>query len=122
MSRGLTTRDDIAAMIALYKANNELRDFSAQTGVGLRVVQKLVKRYRELGEDVLPAPLPKSGRPKLLSARTLEVISRQVKSNPALTAREVKGRNPRLVSHVSLRCVQQSLQDALEFKSFRVPS
>ncbi|KAG7165116.1 hypothetical protein Hamer_G004900 [Homarus americanus] len=60
MSRRVTARDDIAAVIALYKANHELRGISAQTGVGLRVVQKLVKRYHELGEDVLPAPLPKS--------------------------------------------------------------
>ncbi|KAG7168416.1 hypothetical protein Hamer_G002458 [Homarus americanus] len=119
MSRRITTRDDIAAVIALYKANHELRDISAQTGVGLRVVQKLVKHHREFGEDVLPAPLPMSGRPKLFSPQKLEVISCQDKSNPALTAREVKERNPRLLSHVSLRCVRQSLYDALGFKSFR---
>ncbi|KAG7165639.1 putative Transposable element Tcb1 transposase-like 10, partial [Homarus americanus] len=78
MSRRVTTRVDITAVIALYKANHELRDISAQTGVRLRVVHKLVKSYRELGEDMLPFPLPKSGRPKLLSLRTLEVISRQI--------------------------------------------
>ncbi|KAG7161065.1 hypothetical protein Hamer_G023578 [Homarus americanus] len=105
MSRRVITRGNIATVIALYKGNNELREISAQTGVGLRVVQKIVKRYRELGEDMLPAPLPKSGRPEFLSSLTLEVISRQVKSNPALTAREVKERNPRLLSHISLRCV-----------------
>ncbi|KAG7157859.1 putative Transposase-containing protein 21, partial [Homarus americanus] len=115
----VTTRDDIAAVIALYKANHVLREISAQTGVALRVVQNLVKRFRDLGEDELPAPLPKSGRPKLLSPRTLKVISRQVRSNPSLTAREVKERNPRLLSHVSLRCVQQALHDDLGFKSFR---
>ncbi|KAG7171129.1 putative Transposase-containing protein 15 [Homarus americanus] len=118
MSRRVTTRDDIAAVIALYKANHVLREISAQTGVALRVVQNLVKRFRDLGEDELPAPLPKSGRPKLLSPRTLKVISRQVRSNPSLTAREVKERNPRLLSHVSLRCVQQALHDDLGFKSF----
>ncbi|KAG7165129.1 putative Transposable element Tcb1 transposase-like 8, partial [Homarus americanus] len=69
--------------------------------------------------DELPAPLPKSGRPKLLSPRTLKVISRQVWSNPSLTAREVKERNPRLLSHVSLRYVQQALHNGLGFKSFR---
>ncbi|KAG7163409.1 putative Transposase-containing protein 5 [Homarus americanus] len=119
MSRRVTTRDDIAAVIALYKANHVLREISAQTGVALRVVQNLVKRFRDLGEDELPAPLPKSGRPKLLSPRTLKVISRQVRSSPSLTAREVKERNPCLLSHVSLRCVQQALHDDLEFKSFR---
>ncbi|KAG7156381.1 hypothetical protein Hamer_G006125 [Homarus americanus] len=117
MSRRVTTRVDIAAVIALYKANHELRNISAQIGVGLHVVQKLVKRYREVGEDMLSAPLPKSGRPKLLFPRILQDISRQVKSNPALTER-----NPRLLSHVSLSCVQQSLHDALGFKSFRAPS
>ncbi|KAG7167265.1 putative Transposase-containing protein 20 [Homarus americanus] len=119
MSRRVTTRDDIAAVIALYKANHVLKEISAQTGVALRVVQNLVKRFRDLGEDELPAPLPKSGRPKLLSPRTLEVISRQVRSNPSLTAHEVKERNPRLLSHVSLRCVQQAVHDGPGFKSFR---
>ncbi|KAG7169472.1 hypothetical protein Hamer_G024270 [Homarus americanus] len=55
MSRRVTTRDDIAAVIALYKANHVLREISAQTGVALRVVQNLVKRFRDLGEDELPA-------------------------------------------------------------------
>ncbi|KAG7155051.1 Transposable element Tcb1 transposase-like 7 [Homarus americanus] len=119
MSRRVITRDDIAAVIALYKANHVLREISAQTGVALQVVQNLVKRFRDLGEDELPAPLPKSGRPKLLSPRTLKVISRQVRSNPSLTAREVKERNPRLLCHVSLICVQQALHDDLGFKSFR---
>ncbi|KAG7169820.1 Helicase POLQ-like 2, partial [Homarus americanus] len=119
MSRRVTTRDDIVAVIALYKVNHVLREISAQTGVALRVVQNVVKHFRDLGEDKLPAPLPKSGRPKLLSPRTLKVISRQVRSNPSLTAREVKERNPRLLSHVLLRCVQQALHDDLGFKSFR---
>ncbi|KAG7173588.1 hypothetical protein Hamer_G020223 [Homarus americanus] len=94
MSRRVNTRDDIAAVIALYKANHELRNTSALAGVGLHGVQKLVKRYCELGEDMLPASLPKSGGPKFLFPRTLEVISPQVKSNPALTTRKVKYRNP----------------------------
>ncbi|KAG7156846.1 hypothetical protein Hamer_G031379 [Homarus americanus] len=122
MSGRVPARDDIAAVIALYKAKHELIDISAQTGVGLHVVQKLVKRYRELRENMLPAPLPKSGRPKLLSPRTLKVISRQAKSNPTLTSREVKERSPCLLSHISLCYVQQSLHDDLGFKSFYAPS
>ncbi|KAG7164833.1 hypothetical protein Hamer_G017223 [Homarus americanus] len=122
MSRRLTTRVDIAAVIALYKANHELRDISAQIGVGLHIEQKLVKRYCELGEDMWPAHLPKPGRPKLLFPRTLQDISCQVKSNPALTALKVKERDPRLLSHISLSCVRQSLHDALRFESFRAPS
>ncbi|XP_042228798.1 uncharacterized protein LOC121870891 [Homarus americanus] len=119
MSRRVITRDDIAAVIALYKAIHVLREISAQTGVALRVVKNLAKRFRDLGEDELPAPLPKFGRPKLWSPRTLQVISRQVGSNPSLTAHEVRERNPCLLSHVSLRCVQQVLHDDLGFKSFR---
>ncbi|KAG7173723.1 hypothetical protein Hamer_G018016 [Homarus americanus] len=71
---------------------------------------------------MLPAPVPKSGRPKLLSSQTLKVISHQVKSNPALTAREVKERSSRLLSHVSLSCVRESLHDDIGFKSFRALS
>ncbi|KAG7172410.1 hypothetical protein Hamer_G026263 [Homarus americanus] len=51
MSRRVTTRVDIAAVIALYKVNHVLREISAQTGVALRAVQNLVKRFRDLGEE-----------------------------------------------------------------------
>ena len=119
MSRRVTTKEDVAAVIALYKADHDTKFISEQTGVGVRVVQNLIKRFREEGEDALPAPKPKTGRPKLVSPRTLKVISRQVKAEPFLTARQVKEKNPGLLSHCSLRCVQQALHDDLGFKSYR---
>ncbi|KAG7166915.1 hypothetical protein Hamer_G021731, partial [Homarus americanus] len=79
---------------------------SAQTGMALLVDQNLVKRSVTLEGPELPVPLPKSGRPKLLSSWTLKVISRQVRSNHSLTAREVKERNPCLLSRVTSRYVE----------------
>ncbi|KAG7172334.1 putative Transposase-containing protein 10, partial [Homarus americanus] len=107
MSRRVTTRDDIAAVIALYKANHVLREISAQTGVALRVVQNLVKRFRDLGEDELPA-LSLVGLNYCLHGH-LRLFLDKFGPIPHSQHRETP---------VLLRCVQQALHDDLGFKSF----
>lgn len=119
MSRRVTSRDDVVAVISLYKRGHELKHIAAQTGVNLRCVQKLVKRFKEEGEEDIPVPKPRSGRPRLISPRSLKVIARQVETSPSLTAREIKEKNPHLLSSVSVRCIQQALHDYLGFKSYR---
>lgn len=87
--------------------------------MGERVVQKLVKRYREEGEQAIPTPRPRSGRPKVTSPWTVNVLKRQVEPKPVLTARELKADNPRLLGDVSLRTVQRRLHDDLGYRRFR---
>ena len=106
-------------IIALVKAGHDLAFIAQQTGVRLRTVQRIVKRFRDTGEASVPAPLPKPGRPRLTSARTRSVIARQVNKDPKLTARELKEKNPKLLGNVSLRSVQQLLHDDLGYKSYR---
>lgn len=118
MSTRVTSGDDIVAVISLYKGGHELKQIAAQSGVGLRSVQKMVKRFKEEGEEDIPVPKRRTGRPKLISPRSLKVTSRQLKTSPFLTAREIKEKNPCLLSSVSLHCVQQALHDDLGFKSY----
>lgn len=89
MARKVTTREDAAAVIALYNAELPNKQLSAQMGASVSVFQKLVKPFVEEGEVNVPTPHPRSGRPKLISPRTQKVISRKVKANPRLTACEV---------------------------------
>ena len=119
MSRKVTTKEDVVAVIALYKAEHDTGFISSQTGVSVRVVQKLIKRFREEGEVEIPAPRPKTGRPKLVSPRSLKVMERQIKVDPSLTARQLKEKNPILFGKCSVRCVSQALHDDLGYKSFR---
>ena len=119
MSKVTTSRDKCVEIIALVKAGHDLAFIAQQTGVRLRTVQRIVKRFRDTGEASVPAPLPKPGRPRLTSARTRSVIARQVNKDPKLTARELKEKNPKLLGNVSLRSVQQLLHDDLGYKSYR---
>lgn len=104
-------------IIAQWKAGHDLLFIAQQTGVSLRTVQRIVKRFRDTGEATVPAPLPKPGRPRLTSFRTRSVIGRQVSKDPKLNARDLKEKNPTLLGNVSLRSVQQLLYDNLSYKS-----
>ena len=119
MPKVTTSKDKRLEIITLVKAGHDLAFIAQQTGVRLRTVQRIVKRFRDTGEASVPAPLPKPGRPRLTSARTRSVIARQVNKDPKLTARELKEKNPKLLGNVSLRSVQQLLHDDLGYKSYR---
>ena len=111
--------EEVGQVIGLYKGGAKLKDISSQTGINLRTCQRLVKRFKEEGEQEIPQPKPKPGRPKSVSQHTLRVLRRQLVSQPSITARELKERNPRLLAGVSLRTVQERIHEDLHFKSFR---
>lgn len=110
---------DVKSVIALYKAGVCTKDIAAQNLINVRTVQRLIKKFRDNGEVALPHPEPKSGRPRKLTQQTLRVICRQIKSKPSLTAREIKDKNPILLSEVSLRTIQLRMHDDLQFRSYK---
>ncbi|XP_076064995.1 uncharacterized protein LOC143039030 [Oratosquilla oratoria] len=71
------------------------------------------------GEDCIPAPLPKPGRPRKTTFRIRKLIDRQVRKDPRLTARLLKEKNPNLLGDVSIRSIQQLLHNDLNYKSYR---
>lgn len=119
MARRQTTHDDTTAIITLVKAGHSLPDISRQTSVPLRTVQRLVKRFREEGAQDIPVRRPRSGRPRIVSPRTVRVLQRQVEHSPKKTAREFKLQNPRLLGSASLRTVQRRLHDDVGVRRYR---
>ena len=119
MPRRGTTREDVGAVIALYKAGHRRKEIVAQTGVHPKTVTRLIRRFKDNGETYLPVPKPRPGRPCSITPRTKQLISRQVFNNPRLSARELKEKNPLLLGHVSVRNVQRVLHDDLGYKSFK---
>ena len=43
MSRRVTTKEDVVAVIALFKADHDTSFISEQTGVAMLVIQNLIK-------------------------------------------------------------------------------
>ncbi|KAK3871243.1 hypothetical protein Pcinc_023605 [Petrolisthes cinctipes] len=76
MSRRVTSKEDIASVISLYKAKHKVSEIVSVTGVCKRSVQRLLKNFKENGEAFSPVPGAKTGRPKLISRKTDSVPKR----------------------------------------------
>ncbi|KAG7155338.1 putative Transposase-containing protein 23, partial [Homarus americanus] len=98
--------------IDLFKAEHELEHIAAQTGVNVRSVQGLVRRYKERGRTAYQLHFP-----SLVDPRTLKLSLGRRRPAPCL--QPGKGRKTSPLGHVSLRCIQQVLHNDLGFKSYR---
>ena len=119
MSRRSTTKEDIAAVIALYRVKHKVSEIVTLTGVCKRSVQRFIKKFKDSDETLIPVPQPTTGRPQLISKRTGKVLNRHVSHNPWSTARELKETNPDLLGNVSVRNIQQFLHDDSSYNSYR---
>ena len=106
---------EIGAITGLCKAGQSNKLIHEVTGINLRSVQRWTKKFRDAGMDDIPLPLPRSGRPRITSPRVLNILRRQVDSNPHCTGAELKETNPQLLSHVSLRTVNRRLHEDLQY-------
>ena len=82
MSRRSTTKEDIKAVITLYKAKHKVSEIVTLTVMCKRSVQCFIKKFKDSDETLTPVPKPKTGRSKLISRRTSKVLDRQVSHNP----------------------------------------
>ena len=118
MVRGIPLKaSDIGGIAYLCKENYSNRHISDVTGVPIRTVQHWTKRFRDNGfNDIEPLHrLPPGPKPKL-GEMTLRVLKREVDKSPRISARQLKERNPDLLSHVSLRTIRRVLQRDLHYK------
>ena len=66
MARRSTSKEDVFAVISLYKAEHNVADIARYTGIHHRTAQRLIKQFKDDNEDELPTPKPRPGRPPLL--------------------------------------------------------
>ena len=118
MVRGVRLKEaDIGAIAALSKAGKLNIPISEQTGIPLSTVQMWTKRFRDNGyRDITPLHKKSPGPAHKLGPRTLAVLKREVDKSPRISARQLKERNPQLLSHVSVRTVRRVLQRDLYYK------
>lgn len=111
------SQDKISRIYALQKAGFGPKAIVEQTGVAQRTVERWIARCRASSGDEPPHHLPKSGRPRKCSPKTIKVLKRQSKASPKKTARQFKEENPRLLSDVSVRTVQRMLLRDMDLPS-----
>ena len=109
------TSEEIAQICALFKSNIATKEISELVGVGERSVQRIVKKFKEGGEDTMPEHATKSGRPRLLSCRDERVLRKLVEKNPRASAKNLKDENPQILASVSTRTVQRTRHDRLGY-------
>ncbi|KAK7071603.1 hypothetical protein SK128_008603, partial [Halocaridina rubra] len=74
--------------------------------------------YRDTGRQSLPVAKPKTGRPKIITQRTVNVVKRLVDTQPSITAKEVQEINSNNLQHLSLRTVQRYIYDDVKCTDF----
>ena len=101
------SQDTLAQIVALHKAGLQTKEIVKQTGVCERSVRKYVARFRQGGGKEIPTQEQRSGRPRKVSDRAINILKRQLETNPRLTARKVKETNPEIFGDVAVRTVSQ---------------
>ena len=116
LGKNLST-EQLAAVTSLCKAGHCNKEISMLTGVSLRSVQRWTKVFRDSPDGELPLQKKPPGRPRKTDKRALNIVKRQLDSNPRMTAREIRESNPALFSHVSISTVGRLAHEKLQFTS-----
>ncbi|KAK7074258.1 hypothetical protein SK128_008197 [Halocaridina rubra] len=98
MSRRQTTKEDVRAIIALFNMGHTMKEILNETAICFHSVKRLNKEYRYIGRRSLPIAKPKTGRPKIITHRTVDVVNRLVNSQPSITVKEI---NRNILQHIS---------------------
>ena len=118
MVRGKNLKDsDIGGIASLCKAGHPNRYISDLTGISLRTVQHWTKTFRDNDfKEIEPLHKKYLGKQPKVGKMTIALLKREVDKSPRITARQLKERNPQLLSHVSVRTVRRILQRDLLYK------
>ncbi len=79
MAGRVTIRENITGVVVLHKQDISIKQIPAQTGMSVRVCQKVAKRLVEEGAQELPAPCLQASRPKLISRETQKGLTKAKK-------------------------------------------
>ena len=109
MPGGYTKHDKLVAIVELYKAKKSTKDISAQTGVNIVTVRRLLRRYKAEGERALPEPRVGGSSKPSISPSTLRTVKRCVRLNPSMSARQLKEKYKETLGNIAIRTVQHHL-------------
>jgi transposase len=109
MGRKKLTLTEKTKVMMLWREKNKTRVIVERLGLTMRTVQKIIKRFRDVPEDVELVRKAGSGRPKKTGEQVAKALRRSVTKNPTITAKELKQELPELLSGLSVRTIQRRL-------------
>ena len=103
MGKGRNLRqDEIAVITAMTQAGRPTTEIHDVTGLNLRTIQHWAKKFRDSNGNV-ELQRKSTGRPTLISATTIRWLKREIDRDPFITARTIKGEEPRITWSCQLR-------------------
>ena len=111
------SKETLTHIHTLYKAKYSVKEICEATGVSKRSVQRWTRRCGETKDGGVPTQLKKPGRSYKISDKALNIIRRELKTCPTLSAREIKEKNPQLLGIVSVRTVSRYVKEKLHLPS-----
>ena len=112
MPGSYTSHDDIVRIETLHKQGLSALQIAKETGVNRRTVYRLVTRYKKSGGVSITPHQHAGGNPKKIDERLLRRITKQVKENPTLTAKNLKESNQEDLGTTSVRTIQETLHNS----------
>ena len=106
----LLSSDVIAQNIALRESGLQTKQVAEQIGVSHRSVRRWFSKFHENGGRDLPTHAKRLGRALKTSPRAMNIVKRELESNPRMTARKLKESNPEVFGNVSIRTVNRHIE------------
>lgn len=102
-----------SVVLALVREGLSNREIGRKIGRSEAAVRRVKRAASASGTSATPCRKPGSGRPKKTNKRTDKLLEREVKRDPFITAKELKGNYNSLLENVSVRTLQRRLQKDL---------
>ena len=119
MSKPYTSHDNIVRVIQCHKIGLSTKEIVEQTGIKCRTIQNLVAKFKAGCSKDLPVHKGGGGKKKIISPRSLHAFKRYLDTEPSTTANQLKEKYPLLLEKASIRTVQRSLHNDLNFKKVK---
>ncbi|KAK4299196.1 hypothetical protein Pmani_028514 [Petrolisthes manimaculis] len=108
----LATYDSCSSkIIGLKKAGHQTKKITELLGVAPSTVSKYMARFRAENTGKIPSQKPRSGRPRKISQRSVNVLKRSMESTPGVSVRALKKDNPEVFGTVSERTLYRRVQE-----------
>ncbi|XP_076037556.1 uncharacterized protein LOC143023003 [Oratosquilla oratoria] len=109
--------DTVVKVTELHKVGKNNREIAKATSV----TECTVSRACGWGEGVDTVPLHKhaGGKALKICPKALRLVKYQLDLNPSITAKELKEKNPKLLSDVSIKTIQKNIQKRLNYSKVK---
>ena len=98
--------------LVLLKAGKSTRVVAREFGCGVRSVERLRKKVREVGVNMGVKDNPKSGRKRVVMERDITLLVSLVKEHPFMSAAQMKEKVKPRLDHLDVRRIQDALLKA----------